>query len=127
LLPFDNKSEIQVLIDMPEGTSLEQTAAMTRQVQQIVWSEAEVTDIAAFVGKPSSMDFNGMVRGYYRRSGTHLAELRVLLVDKREREHQSHAIVMRLREKLQPFNQTLTQVKVVEVPPGPPVLSTLVA
>ncbi|PHI36051.1 acriflavine resistance protein B [Pseudoalteromonas sp. GCY] len=127
LLPFDNKSEIQVLIDMPEGTSLEQTAAMARQVQQIVWSEAEVTDIAAFVGKPSSMDFNGMVRGYYRRSGTHLAELRVLLVDKREREHQSHAIVMRLREKLQPFNQTLTQVKVVEVPPGPPVLSTLVA
>ncbi|MEJ6474304.1 efflux RND transporter permease subunit [Pseudoalteromonas piscicida] len=127
LLPFDNKSEIQVLIDMPEGTSLEQTAAMAKQIQGIVWSEAEVTDIAAFVGKPSSMDFNGMVRGYYRRYGPHLAELRVLLVNKEARAHQSHAVVMRLREKLRPFNQDLTQVKVVEVPPGPPVLSTLVA
>ena len=127
LLPFDNKSEIQVLIDMPEGTSLETTAAMTRKVQDIVWSVAEVTDIAAYVGKPSSMDFNGMVRGYYRRYGSHLAELRVLLVDKAEREHQSHAVVMRLREKLQHLNQPLTRIKVVEVPPGPPVLSTLAA
>lgn len=127
LLPFDNKSEIQVLIDMPEGTSLEQTALMAKKIQGVVWSEVEVTDIAAFVGKPSSMDFNGMVRGYYRRYGTHLAELRVLLVDKEARAHQSHAVVMRLRDKLQQFNQGLTQVKVVEVPPGPPVLSTLVA
>ncbi|WP_440054800.1 efflux RND transporter permease subunit [Pseudoalteromonas sp. T1lg65] len=127
LLPFDNKSEIQVLIDMPEGTSLEQTAKFTRQVQQIVWSLNEVTDIAAFVGQPSSMDFNGMVRGYYRRHASHLAELRVLLVDKSKREHQSHALVLRLREKLQLLNVPITRVKVVEVPPGPPVLSTLVA
>ncbi|BBN80168.1 acriflavine resistance protein B [Pseudoalteromonas sp. A25] len=127
LLPFDNKNEVQVLIDLPEGSTLEQTAQLTRQVQQQVWQLNEVTAIAAYVGKPSSMDFNAMVRGYYRREAAHLADLRVLLLDKTQRAHQSHAVVLRLRKALAQFNHSGVKVKVVEVPPGPPVLSTLVA
>ncbi|MBD1583592.1 efflux RND transporter permease subunit [Pseudoalteromonas sp. S16_S37] len=127
LLPFDNKNELQVLIDLPEGSTLEQTAQLTRQVQQQVWQLNEVTAIAAYIGKPSSIDFNGMVRGYYRREAPHLADLRVLLLDKTQRAHQSHAVVLRLREMLAQFNHAGIKVKVVEVPPGPPVLSTLVA
>ncbi|WP_065978375.1 efflux RND transporter permease subunit [Pseudoalteromonas lipolytica] len=127
LLPFDNKNELQVLIDMPEGTSLEQTAAFTRKVQSVTWQLNEVSEAAAYVGQPSSMDFNGMVRGYYRREAANLAELRVLLVDKTERDHQSHGVVMRLRAALAPLATEGIVLKVVEVPPGPPVLSTLVA
>ncbi|WP_052262647.1 efflux RND transporter permease subunit [Pseudoalteromonas luteoviolacea] len=127
LLPFDNKNEVQVLIDMPRGSSLEATAAMTQRVQDIVWQLQEVTTIAAYVGQPSSVDFNGMVRGYYQRHGSHLSELRVLLVDKQMREHQSHAVVLRMRRLLAPLIQNGIRIKVVEVPPGPPVMSTLVA
>ncbi len=127
LLPFDNKNEIQVLIDMPEGTSLEKTAQLARQAQALTWELNEVSEIAAYVGQPSSMDFNGMVRGYYRRNAAHLAELRILLLDKSDRAHQSHAVVMRLRKQLKPLNRDGIRIKVVEVPPGPPVLSTLVA
>ncbi len=127
LLPFDNKNELQVLIDMPEGTNLESTAAFTKQVQTLTWQLNEVSEIAAYVGQPSSMDFNGMVRGYYRREAANLAELRVLLVDKSERDHQSHGVVMRLREQLAMLATDGIVIKVVEVPPGPPVLSTLVA
>ncbi|TMO06593.1 efflux RND transporter permease subunit [Pseudoalteromonas sp. S558] len=127
LLPFDNKNEIQILIDMPEGTNLEQTAALTRKVQALTWQLNEVSEVAAYVGQPSSMDFNAMVRGYYRREASNLAELRVLLLDKGEREQQSHGVVMRLREQLAPLSTQGINIKVVEVPPGPPVLSTLVA
>jgi len=127
LLPFDNKNEVQVLIDMPEGTSLERTAALTRSVAETVARVPEVADIAAFVGVPSPMDFNGMVRRYYQRHGPHLGELRLVLVDKLDREHQSHAVVLRLRELLAPYSRDGVVVRVVEVPPGPPVLSTLVA
>ncbi|CCQ09332.1 RND multidrug efflux transporter; Acriflavin resistance protein [Pseudoalteromonas luteoviolacea B = ATCC 29581] len=127
LLPFDNKNEVQILIDMPEGTSLEHTAKLAAQVQQRVWQMSEVTAVAGFVGQPSSMDFNGMVRGYYRRHAAHFGELRVLLKDKLERDHQSHGVVLRLRQALRDFNRDGIVVKVVEVPPGPPVLSTLVA
>lgn len=127
LLPFDNKNELQVLIDMPEGTNLESTAAFTKQIQTLTWQLNEVSEIAAYIGQPSSMDFNGMVRGYYRREAANLAELRVLLVDKSARDHQSHGVVMRLREQLAPLAKNGIVIKVVEVPPGPPVLSTLVA
>ncbi|CAM4263795.1 efflux RND transporter permease subunit [Pseudoalteromonas byunsanensis] len=127
LLPFDNKNEVQVLIELPEGSTLEQTAKLTRLVQHEVWQQREVISIAAYVGKPSSMDFNGMVRGYYRREAPHLADLRVLLLDKTQRSHQSHGVVLRLRQALKAFNNNGVKVKVVEVPPGPPVLSTLVA
>ncbi|WP_105253492.1 efflux RND transporter permease subunit [Pseudoalteromonas sp. T1lg75] len=127
LLPYDNKSEVQVLVDMPEGTSLEDTAALLSKVQALSWQLNEVQTIAAYAGQPSSMDFNGMVRGYYRRDGEHLGELRILLRHKTERQHQSHAVVLRLRQQLAPLANNGISIKVIEVPPGPPVLSTLVA
>jgi multidrug efflux pump subunit AcrB len=127
LLPFDNKNEIQVLIDMPEGTSLEQTAAKVEDVIQTVKLLPEVKAIASYIGLPSPIDFNGMVRQHYLRQAPNLAELRVTLLDKTKREHQSHAIVLRLRELLAPLQQEHLSLKVIEVPPGPPVLSTFVA
>jgi multidrug efflux pump subunit AcrB len=127
LLPFDNKNEVQVLIDMPESASLEQTAAMAREIAATVSRVPEVRAIAAFVGVPSPIDFNGMVRRYYQRFGPHLGELRLTLADKTERAHQSHGLVLRLRELLAPHGVDGVSIKVVEVPPGPPVLSTLVA
>lgn len=127
LLPFDNKNEVQVLIDMPESASLEQTAAVTREVANQVRRLPEVMAIAAFVGVASPIDFNGMVRRYYLRQSPHLGELRLTLADKSRRAQQSHAIVLRLRELLAPLSRDGVRIKVVEVPPGPPVLSTLVA
>ena len=127
LLPFDNKNEIQVIIDMPESTSLEKTGAMTQQVSAITRQLPEVSAVGAFVGLPSPIDFNGMVRRYYQRYGSNLAELRITLVDKLDRDHQSHAVVLRLRELLGPLNRDGINIKVVEVPPGPPVLANLVA
>jgi len=127
LLPFDNKSEVQVVIDLPEGSSLEQTAALAQRVSLAVRRLPEVVAVAAFVGQPSPFDFNGMVRQYYQRTRPHQADLRLTLVDKEVREHQSHAVVLRLRALLAPLNRDGVQLKVVEVPPGPPVLSTLVA
>ncbi|AFV00269.1 efflux RND transporter permease subunit [Simiduia agarivorans] len=127
LLPFDNKNEVQIVVDMPESASLEQTAAMARRISAQVSQVPEVRAVAAFVGTPSPMDFNGMVRRYYQRTGNHMADLRLTLVDKTEREHQSHGVVLRLRALLAPFNTGDINIKVVEVPPGPPVLSTLVA
>jgi multidrug efflux pump subunit AcrB len=126
LLPYDNKNEIQVVIDMPEYSSLESTAALAKEVSNLAGQLPEVQAIAAFVGTPSPIDFNGMIRRYYQRTGLHMADLRLTLVDKADREHQSHAIVLRLREILAPLNGGAARIKVVEVPPGPPVLSTLV-
>jgi multidrug efflux pump subunit AcrB len=132
LLPFDNKNEVQVIIDMPESATLEQTAAMAKRVSVIVQKLPEVTAVASYVGLPSPIDFNGMVRQYYHRHAPYLADLRVLLIDKSQRDHQSHAIVLRMREQLKSLTNELAQsddikIRVVEVPPGPPVLSTLVA
>lgn len=127
LLPFDNKNEVQVLIDMPERASLEQTAAVARQLASQVTRLPEVKAVAAFVGEPSPVDFNGMVRRYYQRVAPNLGELRITLADKADRAQQSHALVLRLRELLGPFSADGISIKVVEVPPGPPVLSTLVA
>lgn len=126
LLPYDNKNEIQVLIDMPEATTLEQSAAMANKVIAISKQLPEVSAIATYVGQPSPIDFNGMVRQYYGRTAANLAELRIILLDKTKREHQSHAVVLRLRELLSPLQTDAIIIKVVEVPPGPPVLSTLV-
>jgi multidrug efflux pump subunit AcrB len=127
LLPFDNKNEIQVLIDMPESATLEQSAAMAKQVLTLTKQLPEVKAIAAYVGQPSPTDFNGMVRQYYQRTMPNLAELRVILLDKTQREHQSHGVVLRLRKLLTHLQSEDIVIKVVEVPPGPPVLSTLVA
>lgn len=127
LLPFDNKNELQVLVDMPESATLEQTAAITEKASVIIRELNEVQAVAAFVGVASPMDFNGMVRRYYQRGVPYLGELRVTLLDKTEREHQSHAVVLRLRQALNGLNKEGVLIKVVEVPPGPPVLNTLVA
>ncbi|MBN7798835.1 efflux RND transporter permease subunit [Parahaliea mediterranea] len=127
LLPFDNRNEVQVLIDMPESASLEHTAAIGRRVAAAVKRLPEVQAVAAFVGTPSPVDFNGMVRRYYQRTGPAMADLRLTLVDKDGRVHQSHAVVLRLRQLLAPLARDGVSLKVVEVPPGPPVMSTLVA
>jgi multidrug efflux pump subunit AcrB len=127
LLPYDNKNEIQIVIDLPESASLEATAALAKQVSNMAAGLPEVRAIAAYIGTPSPIDFNGMVRRYYQRQAPHLADLRLTLADKDDREHQSHAIVLRLRDLLEPLTRGDARVKVVEVPPGPPVLSTLVA
>ena len=126
LLPFDNKNELQVIIDMPENATLEQTAAMAKIVSKKAQQLPEIKAIASYVGIPSPIDFNGMVRQYYQRQAPYMADLRVILVDKTAREHQSHAIVLRLRQHLKALNSDGVNIKVVEVPPGPPVLSTLV-
>tara|TARA_R110000737_G_scaffold211538_2_gene229170 strand:- start:9827 stop:13240 length:3414 start_codon:yes stop_codon:yes gene_type:complete len=127
LLPFDNKNEVQIIIDMPESATLEVTAAKAKEISLSVQQLPEVKAIAAYVGTPSPIDFNGLVRHYYQRVQPYHADLRLTLLAKAEREHQSHAIVLRLRELLAPLNENGVVIKVVEVPPGPPVLSTLVA
>ena len=127
LLPFDNKNELQIIIDMPENTTLEQTAAMAKVVSSKVQQLPEIKTIASYVGTSSPIDFNGMVRQYYQRQAPYMADLRITLIDKTIREHQSHAIVLRLRQHLAALNLNDVHIKVVEVPPGPPVLSTLVA
>lgn len=127
LLPFDNKNEIQLLIDLPESATLEDSAALTQQVIEIAKTFPEIQLLAAYVGEASPMDFNGMVRQYYQRNAPYQAEVRVILLEKAQREHQSHGVVLRLREQLAALQATNTHIKVVEVPPGPPVLSTLVA
>ena len=127
LLPFDNKNELQVIIDMPENATLEQTAAMAKTISNKAQQLPEIKAIASYVGTPSPIDFNGMVRQYYQRQAPHMADLRIILLDKTAREHQSHAIVLRLRQHLAALSTNGVKIKVVEVPPGPPVLSTLVA
>lgn len=127
LLPFDNKNELQVIIDMPENATLEQTAAMAKTISNKAQQLPEIKAIASYVGTPSPIDFNGMVRQHYQRQAPHMADLRIILLDKTAREHQSHAIVLRLRQHLAALSTNGVKIKVVEVPPGPPVLSTLVA
>ena len=127
LLPFDNKNEVQIIIDMSENATLEQTAAMAKNISQKIQQLPEIKAISAYIGTSSPIDFNGMVRQYYQRQAPYMADLRLILLDKTEREHQSHAIVLRLREHLKALNTNNVNIKVVEVPPGPPVVSTLVA
>jgi len=135
LLPFDNKNEVQIIIDMPESATLEQTAAMAKKVSVTLQKLPEITAVASYIGLPSPIDFNGMVRQYYQRHAPYMADLRVLLLDKDLREHQSHGVVLRLREHLAALTEKEAEngkasgvnIRVVEVPPGPPVLSTLVA
>jgi multidrug efflux pump subunit AcrB len=128
MLPFDNKNEFQIVLDMPEGTTLEATDAVVRAFENYLQTVPEVTDYTTFSGQAAPIDFNGLVRHYYLRQGSHLAELRVNLLSKDQRRQQSHAIVLRLRRDLEAIAaQHGAAIKIVEVPPGPPVLSTLVA
>ncbi len=127
LLPFDNKDEMQILVDLPEGSTLEQTAAISEKAALIARRLPEVKAIASYVGTPSPIDFNGLVRQYNYRKAAHLADIRLTLAPRQQREHNSHAVLLRLRKMLEPLNVNGTSIKVVEVPPGPPVMSTVVA
>lgn len=128
MLPFDNKNEFQVLVDLPEGSTLEQTDSVLKHLADEVRAAPEVSEVLSFAGCGSPMDFNGMVRHYYLRREPNRGDLRVNLIPKEERSSQSHAIVLRLRNGLeQVAKRHGARIKVVEVPPGPPVLSTLVA
>jgi multidrug efflux pump subunit AcrB len=126
LLPYDNKNEFQIIIDMPEGTTLERTQAVTQEVADFLKTVPEVREIVGFTGLSSPMDFNGMVRHYYLRKGSHVADIRVTLADRLEREHQSHEIITRIRSDVSQIGKNHdANIKFVEVPPGPPVLSTI--
>ncbi|GCL64703.1 efflux RND transporter permease subunit [Pseudaquabacterium pictum] len=128
MLPFDNKSEFQVIVDMPAGTPVEQTAAVLQALGRHLATVPEVTDYQAYAGTAAPINFNGLVRQYDLRSGGHVGDLQVNLVDKHQRKAQSHAIATRVRPALQQIGQRFgANVKVVEVPPGPPVLSPIVA
>ncbi len=128
MLPFDNKSEFQVIIDMPEGTTLEQTATVTNAIGSYIKTVPEVTDYESYVGTASPYNFNGLVRHYFMRSGANVADLQVNLVGKHDRKAQSHDIAKRIRPHVQEIaRQYGARVKIAEVPPGPPVLQTLVA
>jgi multidrug efflux pump subunit AcrB len=128
MLPFDNKNELQVVIDMPEGTTLEATAAAAGALAEHLVRVPEVTDVSSFVGTSSPMDFNGLVRHYYLRRGAHVADIRLNLAGKKQRTQQSHAIGLRLRNDLQQIASHYgANIKIVEAPPGPPVIATLVA
>jgi multidrug efflux pump subunit AcrB len=128
MLPFDNKSEFQIIVDMPEGTSLEETAAATRALSVRLNQIPEITDYETYVGTASPFNFNGLVRHYYMRSGQNVADIQVNLTPKGDRSDQSHAIARRVRDLLKPVaEQYGIRMKVAEVPPGPPVLQTLVA
>ncbi len=128
MLPFDNKSEFQVIVDMPEGSSLEETAAATQALAAAVAREPEVTDYQLYIGVASPYNFNGMVRHYYLRRGASVADIQVNLLPKGERSAQSHDVAKRVRPILTPIAERYgARIKVAEVPPGPPVLQTLVA
>jgi multidrug efflux pump subunit AcrB len=128
MLPYDNKSEMQVVVDMPEGTTLEATNAVARELAGVVRTVPEVTDVETYVGTSAPFNFNGLVRHYYLRSGPLVADLQVNLVPKHERSRASHEIAKKIRGMLvAAAARDGANVKVTEVPPGPPVLSTLVA
>lgn len=128
MLPFDNKSELQLVVDMPEGTPLETTAAAVRDLTAYLQQVPEVTDYQAYVGSASPINFNGLVRQYYLRDDWHMADVQVNFRDKSLRERSSHDIALSLREPLQQIAaHWQANLKLVEVPPGPPVQSPIVA
>ncbi|TKB10619.1 efflux RND transporter permease subunit [Desulforhopalus sp. IMCC35007] len=128
MLPFDNKSEFQVILDMPEGSTLEQTAQVALEMSRVIKNEPTVTDYQVYVGTASPYNFNGLVRHYFMRSGPTVADIQVNLLPKTERTLQSHDIATRVRPALAKIAKNYgAAVAVAEVPPGPPVLQTLVA
>ncbi len=128
MLPFDNKSEFQVIIDTPEGTTLETTTQLAREIGDYLSTVPEVTDYQIYGGTAAPVNFSGLVRHYMMRQGPNVADIQVNLVDKGQRSDQSHALAKRVRGPIQEAAARYgAAVKVVEVPPGPPVLSTLVA
>ncbi|MES2915908.1 MAG: efflux RND transporter permease subunit [Pseudomonadota bacterium] len=128
LLPFDNKSELSVVIDLPEGSSTEATDRVARDVADVVMGLPEVTSAQTYAGTPAPFNFNGLVRHYYLRSEPQLGEVAINLAPKADRDRASHDIALDLRERLKRLTVPAgTSLKVVEPPPGPPVISTLLA
>ena len=128
MLPFDNKSEFQVVLEMPAGTPLENTASALHEMGAYLSQQKEVRDLQGYAGTASPITFNGLVRQYYLRADAEQGDLQVNLVDKQHRSEKSHAIAQRLRPELEKIGARYNaRVKVVEVPPGPPVMSPLVA
>ncbi len=128
MLPFDNKSEFQIILNMPEGSALERTARAAREIAAAVREEPEVTDYQVYVGAASPFNFNGLVRHYFLRRGANVADIQVNLAPKHERSAQSHDIAKRVRPRIAEIAAKFdARIAVAEVPPGPPVLQTLVA
>ncbi|QCE42517.1 efflux RND transporter permease subunit [Psychroserpens sp. NJDZ02] len=128
MLPFDNKNEFQVVIDMPEGTTLERTGVVAQEVSQYLSTRPEVVNYQNYVGTSAPITFNGLVRHYDLRGGSNMADIQVNLIDKGERDIQSHGIAKLMRPDIQKIAAKYNaNIKLVEVPPGPPVLSTIVA
>jgi len=128
MLPFDNKNEFQVVIDMPEGTTLERTTAVTKEIAQYLSTKPEVVNYQNYIGTSAPITFNGLVRHYDMRGGSNMADIQVNLLHKEDRALQSHDIAKLMRPDIQKIAKKYgANVKIIEVPPGPPVLSTLVA
>jgi multidrug efflux pump subunit AcrB len=128
MLPFDNKSEFQIILNMPEGSALERTAQAAREIAAAVRAEPEVTDYQIYVGTAAPFNFNGLVRHYFLRRGANVADIQVNLAPKHARKAQSHDIAKRVRPQVAAIAEKFgARVAVAEVPPGPPVLQTLVA
>ena len=128
MLPFDNKSEFQIVVDMPTGTALEQTGAVLYEIGGYLATVPEVTDYQAYAGTASPINFNGLVRQYYLRSAASQGDIQVNLRDKRQRSRSSHEIATAVLEPVQKIADAWgAKVKIVEVPPGPPVMSPIVA
>ena len=128
MLPFDNKSEFQVILNMPEGSALEQTTQAAREIAAAIRTEPEVTDYQVYAGVAAPFNFNGLVRHYFMRRGPHVADVQINLVSKADRKAQSHDIAKRVRPRVADIAARYgARVAVAEVPPGPPVLQTLVA
>ncbi len=128
MLPFDNKSEVQLIVDMPEGDALEQGAALAREMGDYLKTVPEVTDYQLYIGTAAPFNFNGLVRHYFLRSGNSVVDIQVNFVGKGDRTAQSHDIARRIRPELKMIADRYgARLKVAEIPPGPPVLSTLVA
>lgn len=128
MLPYDNKNELQLVIDLPEGSSLEETDRAVRAFEDYLRTVPEVTTYVTYAGDPSPIDFNGLVRQYYLRKSPHQADIRINLAGKDVRVMQSHSIVLRLRRDLETIaKEQGAKLKIVESPPGPPVVATLTA
>ncbi|WP_414569459.1 efflux RND transporter permease subunit [Nostoc sp. CCY 9925] len=127
MLPYDNKSELQIVLNMPEGTTLEQTARVTREMGQYLTTVPEVTNYQSYIGTASPYNFNGLVRHYFLRSGANVADIQVNFLPKGERQRQSHEISKAIRPNLKKIaDKYEARIQVAEIPPGPPVLQTLV-
>jgi multidrug efflux pump subunit AcrB len=128
MLPFDNKSEFQIVVDMPTGTALEQTSGVLHEIGAYLASVPEVTDYQGYAGTAAPINFNGLVRQYYLRAASEQGDIQVNLQDKHHRKRSSHEIAGSVREPIEKIAQTWgAKVKIVEVPPGPPVMSPIVA